>query len=579
MKRILTYLRPYLGLMMLGFSMKAVGALMELGIPWLLAYMIDDIIPLGNLKWIFLCGGGMLFLTFATRQSNVTANQIAAKVGRNAIEDIRHDLFTKIETLSCSQVDGFSVPSLISRMTTDTYNIHQVIGIMQRMGVRAPIMLIGGILVTFTLEPVLAMILVILIPIASLFIYLISKKGMPMYGKLQGSVDAMVRTVREDISGIRVIKALSKTEYEKKRFGRVNDTVSDKELEAGITMALLSPMVNLIFNLGMAMAILVGAYRVNAGVTEAGKIVAFLSYFTMMLQSVMAINRIFLNLSKATASAARIDEVLSEKEDLSKRLLPEGDQEQHIQFKNVSFQYNKAEDVDKEEKSCINKINFSLKKGESLGIIGSTGCGKTTLINLLMRFYDVDEGAIYIDGIDIRSYDIKELRDKFGVVFQNDVIFSDTIAENIRFERDINREEIMSSAEYAQAMAFIEEKEEGFEYKIASKGSNLSGGQKQRLLIGRALAGSPEILILDDSSSALDYKTDALVRHAITAHYKGTTTIMIAQRISSIMSLDHIMVLEEGKINGYGTHEELLNECEIYQEIYRLQMGGETYAS
>jgi ATP-binding cassette subfamily B protein len=508
----------------------------------------------------------MIALSVGARSFNIIANRMAARVARNTTESLRHDLFEKILSLSGTQLDYFTIPSLESRMTSDTYNIHNMIGMMQRIGVRAPIILIGGIVITSTLEPVLTLVLVGVLPFLALIVYFVSKKGIPYYVEMQKSVDKMVRIVRENITGVRVIKSLSKTNSEKKRFSDVNDEVVSKELKAGTTMAITNPVMNFLLNLGLTLVIVVGAYRVNGGASEPGKIVAFLSYFTIMLQAVMAITRIFVVFSKASASAGRIAEVLEVEEDLKVSSQPGESQaaEDHISFQQVSFSYT--------QEPCLMDIDFTIKKGGSLGIIGSTGAGKTTIVNLLMRFYDVTEGSIRIDGQDIRSIDKLKLRRKFGVVFQNDVLFADKVYENISLGRELPQDQVSESAEHAQAASFIEELDQKLDFKLAIKGSNLSGGQKQRLLVARALAGKPEILILDDSSSALDYKTDSLLRKAIRENYAGTTTIVIAQRISSVMKLDHILVLEDGQMAGYGTHDELLNSCEVYQEIYQSQM-------
>lgn len=565
MKIIFRYLRPYYLRMFFGLIIKMLGTLMDLGLPWVLAYIIDNIIPLQKVSLILWWGLVMVALSVGARSFNIIANRMAAWVARNTTRTLRHDLFEKILSLSGAQLDYFTIPSLEARMTSDTYNIHSMIGMMQRIGVRAPIILIGGIIITSTLEPVLTLVLVGVLPFLAFIVILVSKKGIPLYIKLQQSVDKMVRVVRENITGIRVIKALSKSEYEKKRFLNVNTELMDKELAAGTTMAITNPAMNLMLNIGLTLVVIVGAYRVNLGASQPGKIVAFLSYFAIMLQAVMAITRIFVVYSKASASAARIAQVLNTPEDLqTEEILEKLRPEYHIAFNHVSFSYSKEPN--------IVDVDFGIKKGESLGIIGSTGSGKTTLINLLMRFYDVDEGSITIDGRDIRSFDKQELRRKFGVVFQNDVLFADKIIENISIGRELSYERVREAAEDAQAAAFISELEGELDFSLAIKGNNLSGGQKQRLLIARALAGKPEILILDDSSSALDYRTDSLLRKAIREKYSDTTTIVIAQRISSVMKLDHILVLEDGKMAGYGTHEELLYYCSVYQEIYQSQM-------
>lgn len=589
MKRILLYLKPYSGKMLVGFLIKVAGTFMDLGLPWVLAYIIDDVIPIGKVSLILLWGVVMLVLSIGARMGNIIANRMASRVAGDTVEQLRHDLFWKIEHLSGAQVDYYSIPSLVSRMTSDTYNIHQMVGMMQRLGVRAPIILIGGIIITATLEPVLTLVLLAILPMLGLVVYVVSKKGIPLYSYGQGAVDRMIRTVRENISGIRVVKALSKTEYEKKRFEQVNDEVVEKELKAGTTMAIINPIMNLLLNVGLTLVVVVGAYRVNSGASEVGKIVAFLSYFTMILNAVLMVTRIFVILSKATASAGRLTEVLMAEEDLKisiEEKLPNNtkEDEYHIEFNQVSFSYNKKDTKElkllSKESACVTNINFRIRKGESLGIIGSTGSGKTTLINLLMRYYDVNEGTICINGRDIKTIPIQELRKKFGVVFQNDSIFADTIRENIDLSRGLSEEQVRQAAEDAQAKGFIEQLgtegehivEFQYDYQVAAKGANLSGGQKQRLLISRALAGDPEILILDDSSSALDYKTDSNLRKAIGQHFNDTTLIVIAQRISSIMHMDHILVLEDGEIFGYGTHEDLLSSCDIYQEVYQSQM-------
>ena len=563
MKKVLTYLRPYITRMIFVFIIKVLGTFMDLGLPWILAYIIDDIVPLQEIPRILWWGVVMIGLSIGARSFNIIANRMAARVAKNTIENLRHDLFQKILSLSGTQLDFFTVPSLESRMTSDTYNIHNMIGMMQRIGVRAPIILIGGIIITSTLEPVLTLVLVGVLPFLALIVYLVSKKGIPLYSQVQVLADRMVRVVRENITGIRVIKALSKSQYEKTRFANVNTEVSDQERKAGTIMAATNPIMNLLLNIGLTLVVIVGAYRVNSGASEPGKIVAFLSYFAIMLQAVMAITRIFVIYSKASASAARISEVLDTKEDLQEQAMNKVSTEYHISFHHVSFSYT--------EEPCITDIDFNLKKGESLGVIGSTGSGKTTLTNLLMRFYDVTNGSITIDGKDVKSFNKQELRKKFGVVFQNDMLFADKIQENISLGRDLPKDRIWEATRDAQADSFIEELDSNLDFKLSIKGSNLSGGQKQRLLVARALAGNPEILILDDSSSALDYKTDSLLRKAIREKYSDTTTIVIAQRISSVMRLDHILVIEDGQMVGFGTHEELLNSCEVYQEIYQSQ--------
>ncbi|WOO37198.1 ABC transporter ATP-binding protein [Anaerocolumna sp. AGMB13020] len=587
MKHIITYLRPYGLRMLMGFIIKVAGTFMDLGLPWVLAYIIDEVIPLKEVKYILLWGVLMLLLSVGARQFNITANRMASRVAGDTVKKLRHDLFLKIQQLSGSQVDYLSIPSLVSRMTSDTYNIHQMVGMMQRLGVRAPIILVGGMILTFTLEPVLTLILVGILPLLAYCVYVVSKKGIPLYSKSQSSADKMVRVVRENVNGIRVIKALSKSVYEKERFHRANDEVAANEFKAGATMAVINPIMNLLLNGGLTLVIIAGAYRVNSGASEVGKIVAFLSYFTMILNAMLMITRIFVGISKANASADRIFEVLNAKEELKpQEALTEKEvygtseiENIHVSFRGVTFTYPQRREEEAEDDDSINveNIDFGIKTGESLGIIGATGSGKTTLINLLLRFYDTDKGGIYIKGKNVKSYSLQELRSKFGVVFQNDMIFADTIGGNIDFNRGLSADRLKEAAEDAQALEFIDHlvngEKCGFDYEAAVKGANLSGGQKQRLLLARALAARPEILVFDDSSSALDYKTDAALRTALRDNYQNTTTIMIAQRISSIMNMDHIIVMEEGRMIGYGKHEELLLNCSVYNEIYQSQMG------
>lgn len=554
--------------MVLGLIIKFTGTIMDLCLPWILAYMIDDIIPQNNVNLIFIYGVIMVICSIIAVTNNIIANRMASRVARDVTREIRHDLFVKISYFSNTQIDKYTIPSLISRMTSDTYNIQRLIGVMQRLGVRAPILLIGGVIVTLTLEPVLSLVLIATLPFVGIMVYYVSKKGVPYYSEFQMYVDKLVRIVRENIIGIRVIKALSKTEYEKSRFEKINKDTSDKEKKASIVMGISSPMMNLILNLGLSIVIIVGAFRVNSGTTEPGKIVAFLTYFTIILNAMLSITRMFVLYSKGSASAMRISEVLEEDEDIVIKNEDYIESKYHIEFNNVSFSYNK--DV-----NAISNINFKLKRGETLGIIGATGSGKSTIIKLLMKFYEVDEGKIRINGYGINGVDKNELHKKFGVAFQNDMIFENTIYENIKFGRDLRKEDIFRAAEYAQAKEFIENLREKYNEHLTSKGSNLSGGQKQRVLISRALAKKPEILILDDSSSALDYKTDSFLRKAINDNFKDTTTIIVAQRISSIKNADKIIVLEEGKIIGYGNHDELIKDCYVYKEISDSQMGGD----
>jgi len=577
MKLIMKYLKPYYGRMLFGLFVKICGTVAELFMPWILAHILDNVIPetrtSGSMSSMVFWSMMMLLMAVLARNFNVFANRKAAEVSKNTIFVLRNDLFRKILHLSGKQTDKVGIPSLISRMTTDTYNIHHAINMMQRMGVRAPMIILGGLVITATLDPVLTLVLAGTMPFIVAVIVIISKKGIPLYGKVQQAIDVMVRTLREDVAGIRVIKALSKKEYEKKRFEGANAEVCDKELLASGVMAASSPLINFFLNMGLTLVVIVGAYRVNAGLTQAGKIVAFLTYFTMISNAVIAINRIFVMFSKALASSERVEAVLYAEDNLQVENLPGSANNNRLEFRNVSFSYQ-----DDREKLCLEHVNFTLKAGENLGIIGATGSGKTTLLNLLMRFYDVTEGEIFIDGKNIKSYPLQELRQKFGVAFQNDVVFHDTVRENISFGRDLAEEKIVEAAKQANAYGFIMDKEGGLDHVAAIKGADFSGGQKQRMLVARALAGDNEFLLLDDASSALDYKTDAYIRKQIREQKQGITTVTVAQRISSVMQSDLILVLDDGTVIGQGTHEELMADCETYREIYKSQMGQDLSA-
>ena len=559
------YIKKHIFRIIGGMSLKFIGTIMNLIIPFLLSYIIDEVIPTGNITLIVILGFVMLGCGFIDWSFNIMGNRRASAVARDITRELRHDLYRKITYLSERQVDELTIPSLVSRMTNDTYNVHNVIGMLQRMGIRAPILLLGGMIITLILDPVLASILIATLPFICLIVYLVNKKGMPLYGKLQLKVDKLVQTVRETFSGIRVVKALSKEDYQKQKLKDANIDVVRSEETAAKTMAVTSPIMNLILNFGLVIVILVGAFRVDSNLTEAGKIIAFTTYFTTILNAMLAITRMFIMISKASASVVRINQVLDYPLDLEELKLAKENKE-YITFDNVSFSY---EDI----KNNLENIAFTVPKGSSVGIIGPTGSGKTTLINLLMRFYDPKKGKIYLDGKDLRSYDKQVLRSKFGTVFQQDILFSRTIKENIVFNRDITDEAIEKALRVSQAKDFVEKTADGLETVLAQKGMNLSGGQKQRLLIARALADNPEILVLDDSSSALDYKTDSLLRKSIMEEYSPTLFI-VSQRISSISNLDLIIVMDKGRAVAMGKHDDLLKICDIYQDIYRLEVGN-----
>ena len=582
MKLIFRSLARYRWPVALAIFIKLTATMFELLLPYILEHMIDDVVPTKRLGLVIFWGCTMFVAALFCRQANVAANRRAIFNAHRISYDTRQALFEKTANLSGSQFDAFGLPSLISRMTSDSYNVQSAVQQLQSLCVRAPIMLVGGLVMTLSMDAQLALILVVMLPFLLAVVLFVSSRGIPLYSGVQQRLDTVVRIMRESITGIRVVKALSKTDYEKRRFAAANKEMTDGDVRASTVMAIPGPLMGLSLNVGLVLVIILGARRVNAGLMQPGVILAFLTYFNMITMGVMGINRIFITMSRASASANRIDAVLQTPTeqlvlDEAEARRPQGDG--FIRFEHVNFSYERALDdaegfAGGSQEQALTDISFTLRRGESLGIIGPTGCGKTTIVNLLMRFYDVEDGGVFVDGRDVRCYDRDELRRKFGVVFQNDVIFQDTLRENVDFGRALGEEALLGAVEDAMAADYVASLDEGLDYEASIKGANLSGGQKQRLLVARALAGKPEILILDDASSALDYKTDAAMRRAIESHHASSTLVMIAQRVSSVMGMTHIMVMDNGRCIGYGSHEQLLESCPAYREIYDVQMGA-----
>jgi len=568
-KTVLRYLNGYYGRMAFGFVIKTVGTLSELMLPYILSHILQDVIG-RQITDIIFWGGLMIACSAIACIFNIIANRMAARVSRNFAESMRRDLFIKTLRLSAAQTDKFTIPSLESRITTDTYNVHGFINMIQRLGVRAPILLIGGIAITLFMDARLSLVMIALLPLIFVTVYFISKKGVPLYTKVQRSVDGMIRVVREDAQGIRVIKALSKTDYEHRRYDKVNRALIKDETRAGVIMGTVNPIMTMFMNVGSVAVIALGASYVSNGLSNPETVIAFMQYFTLISMAMMSVTRMFVMYTKCAASARRISEVLNSQEEItvkSKTDFPDKSTNAHIVFDDVTFSYNGKRNI-------LENISFEIPRGGSLGIIGATGSGKSTLIKLLLRFYDTDNGGIYINGEDIRTIPKEKLYDMFGSALQHDFLYADTIEENIRFGRDIPNEQMIKAAEIAQANSFITDFADGYEHKLSQHGTNISGGQKQRVLISRALASNPEILILDDSSSALDYKTDAALRRALAENMKDTTVVTVAQRVSSVKDCSLIIVLDNGKIIGIGTHDLLLEQCGEYREISQSQMGG-----
>ncbi len=570
MKTMLKYLQPFYKRMSVGFCIKVAGTLVELFLPYILSHILKEVVVSQSVRQIIYWGGLMMLCAGIACLFNVTANRMASDVASDFSENVRKDLFARMLHLSAAQTDKFTIPSLESRITTDTYNVHQFVAMMQRMGVRAPILLLGGTVITLVMDRFLALVMLASFPFIFGIIYFISRKGVPLYGKVQKSVDKMVRVVREDVQGIRVIKALSKTDYEHRRYNRVNEALVEDEKRAGIIMGSVNPLMTLLMNIGIIAVVALSAGRVANHRSDPETVIAFMQYFTLISMSMMAMSRMFVMFTKSAASANRIEEVMLTEADLvvaSEDEYSPCDTTAHVLFDKVSFSYlGKLNNLE--------NVSLALEKGQSLGIIGATGSGKSTLVKLLLHFYDVTEGGVYIGGRDVRTIPKKQFNAMFGTALQYDFLYADTIEENIRFGRDLTHEQIERAAKIAQAHDFITGFTDGYQHMLSPKGTNISGGQKQRILIARAIAAEPDILILDDSSSALDYKTDASLRRALAENLQDTTVVTVAQRISSIKDCDLILVLEEGKIIGKGTHEELLEGCKEYREISDSQMGG-----
>jgi len=566
MGRLKQYIKPHLLYILVTLAIKFAATYVELWIPSLMEIMLREETVSSGTKQIWYYGGLMLLCAIGCLVLNITANRMTAFSSGRITKKIRHDLFAKLQTLSARQMDELTIPSAESRLTSDTYNVNVMLTRLQRMGIRAPILLIGGIIMMIRMDWKLSLVMISLLPIITVTVLLVTKKSIPMHEKQQTILDQVVRVLQENITGIRVVKALSKTQYERQRFEGVNKDLADMSQKAGMVTSITGPVNSAVLNLGLTAVVLFGAFRVNSGGIYGSVIVASLQYFIMILNATMVTTRIFVLWGKGEASAKRVADVLELPVDLAVEAADAPESEPaHIEFRNVGFSYTGVE-------SNLENLSFRLLHGQTLGILGSTGSGKSTILNLLMRLYDVDSGSVLLDGQDIRTIPTEELRKKFGVVFQNDFITEGTIGHNIRFFRELSQEEVEQAARCAQA-DFIWEKEGQFEGEVVVRGNNLSGGQKQRLLIARALAAKPEILVLDDASSALDYQTDANLRRALREQYRDTTTVLVTQRVSSLQHADLILVMDDGQVIGAGDHAALMESCEEYRMIAQTQMG------
>ena len=547
----------------------------DLYLPKLMANIIDKGVITGDTAYIWKIGGYMLLVTIAGVIASILVSFLSAKVSAGFGRNTRNRVFTHVENFSLQEFDKIGTASLITRTTNDITQVQNVLVMMLRMMIWAPIMAIGGIIMAVNQDVELSWIFVALLPVMAIIIFFVMKKGIPLFKAMQVKLDSLNQVAREQLMGMRVIRSFNRNNYEKKRFNEANRDLTDTAVKVNRIMAFVMPMMMLIMNLMVVAIVWFGSVRINNMAMEVGDLMAFIQYAMQIMISIIMVSFMFVIVPRGSVSAVRINEVLEMEQLIKDRdNTQEADQQTGlVEFKDVTFSYPGA------EIPALSHLTFTAKPGQTTAIIGGTGSGKSTLLSLIPRFYDVTSGSIFIDGIDIREQTQESLRRKIGYIPQKSVLFSGSIAENIRYGReDATEEEVRHAAEIAQAANFITEKEAGFEAEISQGGTNISGGQKQRLSIARALVRKPEIYLFDDSFSALDLKTDAKLRAALKPETTNATVIIVAQRVSTVMDAEQILVMEDGGIVGIGTHKELLNSCEVYREIVTSQMSEEESA-
>lgn len=544
----------------------------------LLPYMLANIINRGvaghDVAYIIKMGIGMVLTAVMMAVGGILGAWFAANAAMKFSADLRMDLFEKVQKFSFQNIDQFSTGSLITRMTNDITQIQNMIMQTLRTCLRSPGILIGAIVMAFIISPKLAVVFLIVVPLLTALIVVIMKKAFPQFRTLQEKLDYLNSCIQEGLVNIRLIKSFVRGDFEEKRFESRNMELKEANLTAMKTMLLYTPLMTLALNITTVVVVWFGGNMIIGGKMQVGDLTAFTNYIVQIMSSMTMLSIVFLNWARAIASFKRVGEVLDEKIDLTDddacckgKKVSKGE----VEFKNVSFKYYKNN-----EEWVIENISFHLEAGKTLGIIGPTGSGKTTLVSMIPRLYDTDKGSVFVDGVDVREYGLKMLRDGIGMVLQNNTLFSGSIYENLKWgDEHASKEEMIQAAKSAQADTFIQSFREGYETELGQGGSNVSGGQKQRLCIARALLKKPKILILDDSTSAVDTATEAKIREAFQTTYQNMTKIIIAQRIHSVMEADQILVLDNGKMAGLGRHEELLNTCAIYREIYEVQKGKE----
>lgn len=571
MKRYWKYVKPYLPAFILGPISMMVEVVGEIILPKLMANIIDVGVANRNYSYMIANGGLMILVATMMLLGGVGGAWFASKASVSFTADLRKDTFDKIQQMSFANLDYFSIGSLVTRLTNDATQVQNFIGMVLRMMLRAPGMLIGALIMAIILNPRLAMVLLVVIPIIVITVLVVLRIGLPRFKNMQSKVDGMNTNIQEVLSSIRVIKSFVREDYEEERFADSNRNLRDASLNAFKVMITLAPVMTFLMNATTLSVVWFGGSQIIAGKMEVGNLTAFITYITQILMSLMMVAFMLFQSSRAIASLGRIREVLDSEVDINDdnatrkdAIVSKGD----IEFRNVSFRYHKNS-----EDSVLNNISLNIKGGTTVGIIGSTGSGKTTLVQMIPRLYDVDEGEVLVDGINVKDYSVTNLREGVGMVLQKNVLFSGTILENLLWgDDDASMEEVRKATDAACATSFIEAKPNGFEDVLDQGGVNVSGGQKQRLCIARAMLKKTKILILDDSTSAVDTATEAKIRESFKDSLKDSTKIIIAQRISSVIDADMIVVMDDGRIDGVGTHEELLESCEAYKEIYYSQI-------
>ena len=573
MKKLLVYLRDYKKECIFAPLFKLLEASFELIVPLVMAAIIDHGIAVSDRPYIFKMGGVLVLLALIGLTCSITAQYFAAKAAVGFATKLRHSLFSHIGTLSFSEMDTIGSSTLITRITSDINQVQSGVNMVLRLFLRSPFIVFGAMIMAFTVNVKAALVFVVAIPLLSVVVFSVMLASIPLFKKVQSGLDRVLGHTRENLEGARVIRAFNKEADEVKEFNASNDFLTNMQMVVGRISTLMNPLTYIIINCAILAVIWIGGKEVFGGIITQGEVVALVNYMSQILVELVKLANLIILINKAIACGNRIEEVLETKSTIENN--PNADTKRAVGDDAVTFSHVSMSYASTSEEA-LTDIDFTAKRGETIGIIGGTGSGKSSVVNLIPRFYDVSKGSVSIDGKDVRDYDLTELRDKIGVVMQKAVLFQGTIAENLRWGKpDATDEELWKAIEVAQATDVVEGKEGKLDYMIEQGGRNLSGGQKQRLTIARAVVKNPDILILDDSASALDFATDARLRAAL-RNLKGNKTIFIvSQRTSSIQFADKIIVMDDGQVAGIGTHEQLLENCEIYREIYESQFKKE----